>query len=100
VPLGGGGHYRGESVATDRGGGQEEDEYHLLHGTEGEQGFHPGRRWDVEHGGADERYDVPPYEEDSSYRGAGHQPASALGHEGYQQSSAISPGYDEFRPRQ
>jgi len=89
-----------------------EDEYRPLHGNEAEMGtLHPGRHWGSSGGvdgqgyGADDRYDVPPYDEDSSYRGAsgaGHhhvQPASALGHDGYQQSSAISPGYEEFRPR-
>jgi len=61
-------HNRAPSDGTDRGGDQEEDEYHLLQGgTESELGHHPGRRWNQQD---DTEYPPPPPEYDTEYRGA------------------------------
>ncbi|KAH7122404.1 hypothetical protein B0J11DRAFT_337580 [Dendryphion nanum] len=70
---------------TERGGGQEEDEYQLLHSTETDEGRHPGRplSWgdNSNNGNGTNRYGdpQPPY---ASYGG----------------SDALSPGgYDDYR---
>jgi hypothetical protein len=92
--AGGGGeddqhNHRAPSDGTDRGGDQEEDEYHLLQGTNTELGHHPGRRWDqradAEYTQADD-YPPPPPEYDSAYRGA-HGGYQAPHHDGYEDPS-------------
>jgi hypothetical protein len=93
-------HNRHESSGTERGGDQEEDEFHLLHGTEAEQGHHPGRRWEDDpahrYGDGpddDHHYDGPPQYQDTEYRGAhsSYQPPSSLSPDQYEQSSAAFP---------
>lgn len=87
-------HHRTGSSGTERGGNQEEDEYQLLHGTETEGGYHPGRRFDEDQ---HNRYDAPPHSDiaDTSYKGAAHDgyhgPPSTLSPDGYERSSADYP---------
>lgn len=72
---------------TERGGNQEEDEYHLLHGTDTDEGRHPGQPvgW-----GGQQRYD-----EDTSYRGQYDDPRQTVQD---LHASALSPGgYEDYR---
>jgi hypothetical protein len=85
---------RAPSDGTDRGGDQEEDEYHLLHGAaDAEPDHRPGRRWDqradAEYQRDDTSYAPPPPEYDTEYRGAHgyHAPH----HDGYEDPSESEP---------
>jgi hypothetical protein len=88
-------HNRTGSGGTERGGNQEEDEHELLHGTETEGGYHPGRRYDEDQ---HNRYDDPPHLADTSYKGAHGSayevPPSTLSPDGYERSSAEYPTTD------
>jgi hypothetical protein len=89
-------NHRAPSDGTDRGGDQEEDEYHLLQGgNDAEPAAHHGApppqpRWDAR---ADDRYDrnddypPPPPEYDSEYRGAHGGGYMAPHHDGYEDPS-------------
>jgi hypothetical protein len=87
---------------TERGGRQEEDEYALLHGTETDDGRHPGRpvSWGSAgepHGAAygGRRYDDED-EADAGYQGRAHE--QFAGQNYHPNANALSPGgYDDFR---
>ncbi|KAF2637873.1 hypothetical protein P280DRAFT_457612 [Massarina eburnea CBS 473.64] len=82
-------HHRSDSLDEDRhtehGGNQQEDEYALLHGTETEDGRHPGRplSWGEDRHGRYAAYadDVPP----NAPSALSPSPASALTHGGYEE---------------
>ncbi|KAF1813518.1 hypothetical protein P152DRAFT_457881 [Eremomyces bilateralis CBS 781.70] len=88
------GSFSDDGTRTERGGGQEEDEYQLLHATETDDGPHPGqyRNWGnpQDKTGASAQ-PAPPYD-DTEYSNP-----SALSPGGYEGTYGGGGSYDEYR---